>query len=127
MTWGDQLNGADYNTARTYGMSVAVPPTNYRWCHHTAVIGQGNDRVASALAVQTKEELRDLRLSWLDQFDLEIREEGNYRYWRWLGERSGLRGAYVDDAGTPRQVRWSEKRSIDTPLPKTPGFWPSDE
>lgn len=109
--WGDNLDGRDYNTQRTYGMTETIPPEDYQWHHSTLIFGQGNDIVATEY--NTKADFRELRLNWLDQFDLEIQEEDDYRIWRWYDEE--------------RTVRWSERRPVAAPLPKVPGFWPSDE
>lgn len=108
--WGDDLNGLDYNSKRAYGMTETVPPADYRWHHSTLVFGQGKDIVHTDYDV--KAELRELRLNWLDQFEMRIEEEGDYRWWKWY------------DGDT---CRWSERRPMSAPLPKLPGFWPSDE
>lgn len=125
--WGDQLDGRDFNEQRSYGMSVTTPPENYKWHHYTINSCQGNDSTVSELALETRAALKDMRLSYLDQFDLEIREEGEYRYWRWLGDDNDLRGCYIDQSGRGRKVVFSERRPIDSPLPKVPGLWPRDE
>lgn len=91
-------------------MTVTVPPEDYRW-HHSAInVGHGKDTVA--MQYDCRAELREIRLSWLDQFEMVIREEGSYRLWEW----------YDGDV-----VRWSERRPLEAPLPKQPGLWPSDE
>lgn len=109
--WGDDLNGADYNTKRGGSMSITVPPEDYRW-HHSAInIGHGKDVVATQY--DCRAELREIRLSWLDQFDMVIEEDGAYRWWRWY-----------DGLGS---VRWAERRLLTAPLPKVPGFFPSDD
>lgn len=125
--WGDDLDGRDYNTKRAYGMSVTAPPEDYRWHHHQINANQGADSTVTPLSQETKANHRADRMAWLDQFDLEIREEGEWRYWRWLGDDSDLRGAYNDNSGCPRKVMWSERRPIGARLPKIPGFWPADE
>lgn len=114
--WGDDLNGADFNTKRDYGMSVKSPPVNYKWHHHTSNSGIGMDSTVTPLAAETKVQHREMRQAYLDQFDMEITEEGDWRYWRWYTERSGR-----------RIVMWSERRPLSQSLPKVPGFWPADE
>lgn len=114
--WGDDLNGADYNTKRAYGMSVNAPPEDYRWHHYSINTGMGKDSTVSPLSQETKANHREMRQAHLDQFEMEITEEGDWRYWRWYTEESGR-----------RIVMWSERRPIDAPLPKIPGFYPSDE
>lgn len=92
-------------------MSITEPPIDYRWHHVECKIGGGNDVVKSMTAV-TLQNHREMRLAWLDQFELEITEKGAFRWWMWYdGERS---------------VRWAESRPLSDPLPKVPGFWPSD-
>ena len=125
--WGDMLDGRDFNTQRAYGMSVNGPPEDYKWRHYEINANQGSDSTVSELAKETRAIHKELRLSYLDQFDLEIREEGAYRYWRWLGDDNDLRGCYVDESGRGRKVVYSERRPISVPLPKVPGLWPRDE
>lgn len=125
--WGDQLDGRDFNTKRAYGMSVNAPPATYRWHHYEANINMGSDSTVSELDKETRVIATELRLSYLDQFDLEIREEGEYRYWRWLGDDNDLQGCYIDQSGRGRKVVYSERRPIAAPLPKVPGLWPRDE
>lgn len=112
-TAGSDLNGRDYNEVRGLGMTETIPPEGYTWHHYKTNIGAGNDSTVSPLAEQTLADLREMRLTWLDQFDMEISEEGAFRWWKW----------YDGD----RAVRWSERRPLSAPLPKCPGFWPSDE
>lgn len=112
--YGDAIDGRQFQDSRKYSMSETVPPINYRWHHNEMRLGMGNDVVASQY--NFKEELREVRLGWLDQFILEVTEEGVYRYWRWYTGGSGQ-----------RKVVWWERRLLSDPLPKTPGFWPSDD
>lgn len=111
--WGDQLNGADYNMQRTYGMTETVPPENSRWHHYKINIGQGNDSTVSPLTEETLANHRAERLAWLDQFQMEITEEGAFRWWKWYDGN--------------RVCRWSERRPLSDPLPSVPGFFPSDK
>lgn len=109
---GDQLNGRDYSTKRDYSMTVTEPPADYRWRHYTINMGQGKDSTVSPLAQATLTTLMELRLAYLDQFEMEVTEEGAHRYWRWYDE--------------DRSVRWWERRPVTDPLPKQPGLWPNN-
>lgn len=125
--WGENLDGRTWNDSRGTSMSVTAPPADYRWHHSKTNIGQGNDEVYSEYRTETMAKYREIRLAWLDQFDLEIAEEGKYRVWRWLGKKTNRPSGYMSSNGARRLVKWEERRPIDAPLPKTPGLWPSDE
>lgn len=130
-TSGWHLNGADYNQLRGVSMTETFPPEGSKWHHYKASIGGGNDSTISPITEETIKDLRDMRLNWLDQFDLEISEEAEkgFRVWRWLGDElddSSLQIGYTSRSGRRREVRWTEKRPWSAALPKTPGFWPSE-
>jgi hypothetical protein len=111
--WGDDLDGRKWSESRGTSMTETAPPADYRWHHSEISVGHGNDVVASEYRELTKETHREMRLSYLDQFELEIEEEGRWRYWRWYGYDKKLRR---------RVVKWSQRRPINAPPPKTPGF-----
>ena len=125
--WGDDLDGAKWNNTRGHSMTKTAPPADYKWHHYKVNANVGTDSTVSPLVEETRALYREIRQEWLDQWELEVVEEGKYRVWRWLGGVSTLRGAYVDSTGTPREVKWMERRSTNSPLPKVPGLWPSDE
>jgi hypothetical protein len=121
---GSDLDGRKWNEARGNNMTVTEPPSDYRWHHCTVNTGMGNDEVYTEYKAATADLYREIRLSYLDQFELVIspEPEKGFRVWRWLGDESDAQNSY-----NGRSVRWSERRPWDSPLPKTPGLWPSNE
>jgi hypothetical protein len=109
--WGDDLDGRNYNEVWDHGATKTRPPEDFRWHHNRCVFGHGKDVVA--MKYDSAAEFRAIRLAWLDQFELRITEEGDYRWWTWY-----------DGDGS---VRWAERRLVSAPLPKIPGLWPADE
>lgn len=114
----EHLSGRQLADERSVSMTTTMPPPNTTWSSRT--LNRFEEDEAN---------WRELRLTWLDQYELEISDspEKGFRVWRWLGNfESNEKLAYVDKKGNQRKVVWTERRFWDEPLPSQPGLWPQD-
>lgn len=103
---------------RSMSMTTTTPPIAYRWTTRYTADLSNNPPINPI----DHEVWKATRLSFLDQYELIVSEEGKYRIWRWLDGPSTNPSAFND-----RLVVWWERRPIKAPLPRTPGLWPADD